>query len=239
MKIKIISCKVFQPEIEYLQVSAGVSADIEFIELGEHARPEMLRMKLQNRIDNAVGYDAVVLCYGLCGGSTEGLRAVHSPLVVFRSHDCGGILLGSRKKYEELFREMPSTPFSSAGFIESGDYFWENGELVEGDSYRHLVEKYGEDNAIYIWEAMHPKLNGELRPVYFIHTVDGGTGLQKCREIAFAEGREVVEVQGNVELLRRAVAGEWDDESFLILAPGEKVRQTGDWQEIIRAEKIE
>ena len=156
-------------------------------------------------------------------------------MVVFRSHDCGGILLGSRKKYEELFREMPSTPFSSAGFIESGDYFWEDGELVEGDSYRHLVEKYGEDNAIYIWEAMHPKLDGKLRPVYFIHTVDGGTGLQKCREIASAEGREVVEVQGNVELLRRAFCGRWDEDDFLVLRPGEKLSMTGDWTEIIKA----
>lgn len=235
MKLKLIICKVFAPEFAMFADTPGVERDVEYLELGEHAGPDLLRQKLQEKINEARGYDAVVLGYGLCGRATEGIQAVHCPVVIFRSHDCGGILLGSRKKYEELFREMPSTPFSSAGFIESGDYFREEGELAEGGSYRYLVEKYGEENAIYIREAMQPKLDGKLRPVYFIRTVDDDRSLRKCRERASAEGREVIEVQGSVELLHQAACGILDEDAFLILRPGEKSVMTGGWTEIIKA----
>jgi len=102
---------------------------------------------LQQRIDAAEGCDAVLLGYGLCGRATDGLTARNRPVVLPRSHDCCGILLGSRKRFEELFRDMPSTPFSSVGYIEHGEYYFADGEMMFGDSYAALVEQYGEDNA--------------------------------------------------------------------------------------------
>lgn len=168
MKFKLISCNVFKREIEYAAARTKHECEIEFLELGEHARPSKLREMLQQRIDAAEGCDAVLLGYGLCGRATDGWRPGNRPVVLPRSHDCCGILLGSRKRFEELFRDMPSTPFSSVGYIEHGEYYFADGEMMFGDSYAALVEQYGEDNARYIYEAMHPKLDGEYQPVCFI-----------------------------------------------------------------------
>jgi len=77
---------------------------------------------LQAAVDAATDIDTVLLGYGLCGRSTGGLAARHIPIVLPRSHDCCGVLLGSRKRFEDIFSAMPSTPFSSGGFVEYGDY---------------------------------------------------------------------------------------------------------------------
>jgi len=236
MKYKLISCNVFKRELEDIVRGSPHELDIEFLELGEHAHPSELRRKLQQKIDDAAECDALLLCYGLCGTATDGLTAKHCPVVIPRSHDCCGILLGSRKRFEEIFRPMPSTPFASVGFAESGDYYFHEGEMLHGDAYAAMVEQYGEDDAKYIWDAMHPKLDGQLQPIYFIHTVSDPEILEQCRAKAQEEGREFRELQGSLYLLRRLLSGSWNEDEFLILQPGQTIRQTGDWNRILRTE---
>lgn len=239
MKFKVISCKMFQHEIEVAAKQSPHDLDIEYIELGEHAHPNDLRAKLQGKIDAATDVDAVLLCYGLCGRATDGLSARDKPIILPRSHDCGGILLGSRKRFEEVFREMPSTPFSSVGIVENGDYFFDGGNLILGDGWDALVAQYGEEDAQYIYDMMHPKLDGKLQPIYFIATseIDSAKAKEICREKAEAEGREFRELAGDLRLVRMLLAGEHPATEFLIVNPGETIRQTGDWDQIIKAEQ--
>lgn len=235
MKYKVIACNVFKHEIEYFVKHAEHKLDIEFLELGEHAHPDSLRTKLQQKIDSAREYDAVLLCYGLCGRATDGLTAKHCPLVIPRSHDCCGILLGSRKRFEEFFRPMPSTPFSSIGFIEYGNYYFQDGETLYGDAFAALVEQYGEDDAKYVWDAMHPKLNGVLQPIYFISApeIPCCEAREKCRGQAGKEGREFRELEGNLRLVKMLLSGDWPSDEFLTLQPGDTICQTGDWDVIL------
>ena len=239
MRLKVIACKVFQHELEYCSKSCSVPPDIEFLEIGEHAHPSQLREKLQKKIDNIASdnaiYDAVALAYGLCGRAIDGIQARREKLVVPRSHDCCGILLGSRKKFEEYFRDMPSTPFSSPGYVESGSYFFQDGEMLMGDGYQALVEEYGEDNAKYIYEAMHPKLDGILQPVYYINTPEMPMPelMDKCRRKAEEEGREFKILKGNLRLIAMLLNGSWLDDEFLVLPPGKSIRMTADWDRII------
>ena len=236
MKFKLFSCNVFKRELEYLIPHSEHELDVEFLELGEHAHPRELRRKLQERIDATEGFDAVLLGYGLCGTATEGVTARHVPLVLPRSHDCCGILLGSRKRFEELFSAMPSSPFGSIGFVEHGDYYFSDGEMLFGDGYDALVEQYGEDDARYIWEAMHPKLDGELMPITFISSpgIPCEEAKTCCRAKAGEEGREFREVDGDLRLLRMLVNGEWPEEEFLTVHPGETIAQVGDWDRILK-----
>ena len=233
MKLKLIACNVFQAELDSLIPDCPNSLDVEYLELGEHARPNTLRQKLQERIDAVSGYDAVLLAYGLCGTATVGVTARSLPLILPRSHDCCGILLGSRKRFEEIFKPMPSTPFASIGFVKSGNYYFSDGELMLGDSYAKLVEDYGEDDAKYIWDAMHPKLDGKLQCIYFIHTLPAPDIVAQSRANAEAEGREFRELTGNLRLLRMLIYGEWLQDEFLIVPPGSSIRQVGDWDRIV------
>ena len=236
MKLKLIACNVFQKELEYLIPRSPHRIDVEFLEIGEHARPTLLRQKLQERIDGAGDCDAVLLAYGLCGRATDTLRSGNVPLILPRSHDCCGILLGSRKRFEEYFSAMPSTPFSSVGFIEHGDYCFRDGEILFGEGgYEELVEQYGEDNARYVWEAMHPRLDGELQPVYFIGTpeIPFAEAEKLCRAHAAEEGREVRNLSGDLRLLAMLLNGDWHDDEFLTVPPGGSIRLLGDWDQIM------
>lgn len=236
MKFKLFSCNVFKRELEYLCPHSEHTLEVEFLELGEHAHPRELRRKLQERIDAVEGVDAILLGYGLCGTATEGVTARHVPLVLPRSHDCCGILLGSRKRFEELFSAMPSSPFGSVGFVEHGEYYFSDGEMLFGDGYDALVEQYGEDDARYIWETMHPKLDGQLVPISFISSpgIPCEEAKASCRAKAEEEGREFRELDGDLRLLRMLVSGEWPEEEFLTVRPGETIAQVGDWDRILK-----
>ncbi len=234
MKLRVISCNVFKAELEAVKSTSPHQLDIEFLKLGEHARPNSLRTKLQQKINEATDCDAVLLCYGLCGTATAGLTARSVPLVIPRSHDCCGILLGSRTRFEKIFRPMPSTPFASVGFAASGDYFFSDGELTSGDAYTQMVDQYGEEDARYVWDAMHPKLDGKLQPIYFIHTVPIPGVLEECRTKAKAEEREFRELEGDLRLFRMLLTGEWPESEFLTVPPGGTILQAGDWDLIFR-----
>lgn len=238
MKFKVISCNVFKREMEFAALNSPHELAFEFIELGEHAKPRTLNAKLQTAIDSSTDYDAVLLGYGLCGRATDGLAARTVPLVLPRSHDCCGILLGSRKRFEAIFSAMPSTPFSSVGFVAHGDYYFSDGEMMLGDSYAALVEQYGEDDAKYVYEAMHPKLEGEYQPLYFISMpeIPCGESREACRAKVVEEGRGFIDIEGDIRLISMLLSGDWPDEEFLVVKPGQRMGMVGDWDRIIKAE---
>ena len=164
MLLKLIACNVFMREACHCLARTPHIFDVEFTELGEHVHSETLRGVIQARIDatEASGrrHDAILLLYGICGNSVVGLQARATPLIIPRAHDCCTILLGSRTAFKTHFQDNPSMPFSSAGYIERGEYFlrMEDGEhkVHYGDQYAAYVEQYGKENAKFIMESMHP-----------------------------------------------------------------------------------
>ena len=245
MQLKLIACNVFLREACYCVARSPHVIDLEFTELGEHVHPEQLRAKLQGAIDaadsGARAYDAVLLLFGLCGNAGVGLRAGQVPLVLPRAHDCCTILLGSKHAFREHFGDNPSTPFSSAGYLERGEYFLrvEDGQskVHYGDGYAELVEKYGADNAAYIWEQMHPAGQGDDKRAVFIDVPElRHLGYdEEFRVKAEGEGRQYVKLPGSLRLITALVNGEWSDEDFVVVQPGQATQGVYDFEEIIRA----
>ena len=67
MKLKVLGCGVFEPELALLIAESPHDVDFEALEAGLHETPSKLRETVQQGIDAAAaeGYDAVALAYGL------------------------------------------------------------------------------------------------------------------------------------------------------------------------------
>jgi len=256
-RYKLISCNVFQRELCAILAESPSLVDPEFLELGLHERPDTLRAAVQERVDAAseraldVGtggasgrsYDAILLGYGLCGNGIAGIRARGIPLVLARAHDCCTLLLGSRSRFLERFGSSLSASWSSAGYIERGSTYFRSSDMGAstgiGMEYAELVERYGEENAAYVWETLHPELKEtELR---FIETAEtAGLGYaETMRAKAAEEGKDFVLIPGSTRLLRALVAGAWESEEFLVVPPGAAIESTYDHERVIAARPAE
>ena len=247
MHLKLIACNVFQREACYCLARSAHTIDTTFAELGEHAESDRLREKLQGWIDAAEAspkqYDAILLLYGLCGNATLGLTAGQTKLVIPRAHDCCTILLGSTQTFKEHFQANPSKPFSSVGYMERGDYYLRTAdgdlELCFEDPFKAYVDQYGEENAKFIWDSMHPEHLREAthEAVYIELPETGGLGhAERFAAQAEAEGKTVVNLQGSIRLIRNLIAGDWAPEDFLVVPPHQRIGGVYDWDEVIRAE---
>lgn len=248
MLLKIIACEVFTREICYCVATAPHVVDLEFTPKGAHTDANVLRRLLQLRIDdaNASGknYDAIVLGLGLCGNSTVGLVSRGAPLVIPRAHDCCTLFMGSKERYSEHFADNPSQAFSSAGYIEHGGDFMREADEFHRQmgfdrTYAEYVEQYGAENAAFIWETLHPVRVEEQRDhrVVYIEVPEfAHLGYaDQCREKAEAEGKCFLKLEGNLDLIRKLVHGEWDSKEFLVLKPNEVIAGVYDWDQVLRA----
>jgi len=99
--------------------------------------------------------------------------------------------------------------------------------------YEELVRKYGEDNAQYIQEMLGDWTQNYDRLTY-IHMglACEGPFRDRARREAEERGWAFDEVGGSMELLRKVIHGQWD-EDFLIVEPGQVVAATHDDQIIV------
>jgi len=251
MLLKVIACDVFTREVCRCVAKSPHAVDLEFTPKGAHNDPDVLRKMLQEKIEAAHAserpYDAIVLCLGICGNSTIGLIGPGTPLVIPRVHDCCALFLGSKERFKELFGHRPSTPFTSVGYTEHG------GDSVrEADSIRQqlgldetfddYVEKYGEDNAKFIWETLHPgkvsqEQDEEQKQVVFIEISElhDASHAENCRRKAEAAGKQFEKLEGSLDLIRKLVHGEWNGQDFLVVQEGESIAGVYDFDAVVKA----
>lgn len=237
MRLKLIICQVLTREIRLALSGSRHSIEAETLPMGLHDLGVAMRPRLQERIDAAdeEGYDAILLGYALCGRGTEGLRAGKTQLVLPRAHDCIGLLMGSRHRYQEYFNTHSGVYFRSPGWIEyqipgqtlepanSAAYY----TMGERNTREELIAKYGEDNGNYLFEqfnAFRRRYSGLTYISTGIESEDTYRSLARAE--AEKEGWTFEEIKGSLTLLERLVSGEWDAADFLVVPSGATVQGT-------------
>lgn len=222
LPIVVIACKVFQSLLTDL-LPPDLPRQITYMDYGLHRVPSNLTWSVQEVIDSIEQPSLVVLGYGLCGNGLDGIKAGKHTLLIARADDCIAILLGSYKKYIQMFEEQPGTYYLTKGWLESG-----SNPLQE---YEEYVEKYGQESAEWVMDQQYQHYE---RLVFVAHSQED---LEKYRPQALEVARycerwdmRYEEVLGSDIYVRRLIeiasTPEKADDEFVVIPPGGEIRQS-------------
>jgi len=208
-----------------------------------HNKPDILRADLQARINAAAtvrGYDLFLLLFGLCGNATVGLTC-HVKMVMPRIHDCCTMFMGSKDKFLQEFGDKLSMRWCTSGYYERS--YIKNG-LDDTPSkshkiyaeYRALVEQYGEDNAEYIWDALHPEIETPEAAYIRISGFEMPGHQDGFRQLVEKQGKTLRLLEGDTTYLKDMINGPWDNNRFLTINPGERICPVYDMEQVVAAE---
>ncbi len=234
MRLRLIACEVLAREVYLCAAFSPHTVDVELIEKGLHNTPDLLRAQLQDRIDALCNgpYDALILGYGLCGNALLGLTARDVRLVMPRAHDCITLYLGSRESYNTRFSDNPGTYYYTSDYIERVCFDPKTAAISLGavtqqdlqSVYEDYVVKYGKDNADYLMEVMGAWAEHYSRAVFIDQAETRFLDYERVAvDEAKRRGWSYEKIAGSLALFRQLLAGEWPDDDFLVLEPGQKV----------------
>jgi Protein of unknown function (DUF1638) len=235
-KIALLACSVFEREIALLARDAAHIVEARWFEIGLHDRPDVLRATLQQQLDevDARGdIEAVILAYGLCGRGTAGLRPLRHKLVIPRAHDCITVFMGSKEAYAEHQCRCPTCYYYSPG--------WNRSRRVPGPEKiaalkTELAKKFDADDVEFLLETEREQWAQHDTATYIdLGTDDAESEAAYARKCADWLGWKFERQRGDAKLLRDLLWGNWDNERFQIIQPGEQLAQSAD-ENILRAE---
>ena len=215
--VALVACEVIKPELE--SAITGCSGLRTFyLRQSLHRTPKSMPGMIQEIIDQITGtVQRIVLGYGLCSNGIVGVTARREEIIVPRCHDCISFFLGSPQSYLEDFRSRP------------GSYYLTPGWILEGKDPLHIMTdeyypRYGEETSEWAMKE-------ELKHYTHIVLIDTGhTDIRPLRSIgrenASYFGLEYLEIPGkSLEFFNSLIKGPYDDETFIVLKPGEQVEQ--------------
>ncbi len=175
---------------------------------------------------------------------SPGCGPVAIPLVVPRAHDCITLFLGSRDRYSGEFLGHPGTYWYVQDYLErtdDGSAFGGVGAVSDAASratYQEYVEKYGEDNAVYLMEALGAWKSHYDRAAYVdmgvAHPEAAALAEDRARVDADQRGWQFEKLAGELLLIRKLIDGDWHEQDMLVIAPGEQLAMSYD-EHVIKA----
>ena len=214
MERVLIACGLLRDELELAMENRKVHLPVHWIEGGLHDRPARLRQAVQEKIDQCQDAETILLGYGFCGGSMEGVNSRNTRLVLPRFHDCIQAL-------GTVTKEKPWTPEGGCLYLTSTMM---ESERATDRQFVQLVERYGQDKARWIYQTMYSGYHGcslmdtGVRPVDCL--------MPRAQAISRVLELPLTTVPASVRVLEKLLAQEWDEE-FLVLEPGQAVPPLG------------
>jgi hypothetical protein len=180
------------------------------LDFGLHVKPDSLKIKLQETIDNSSkDIEVIILGYGLCSQAVVGLKSDRFTLVIPKVDDCIAIFLGSVESYDEQHKNVPGTYYLTKGWIEVGDTPFEE--------YESVVKQYGKERA----DKIYLQLLKNYTRLAFINT--GNYNLAQyqtyAKNTALKFNLRYEEIAGSDSLAKKLIQGPWD-KNILVIPPG-------------------
>ena len=213
----LIACSMIEDEIrDAVRETASDDLEIYWEERGHHNDPDKLNRVVQAEITRAeeAGADEILLAYGLCGNGAVGWHSDSATLVMPRFDDCVNLMLctGARDR---------------RNYLKAGHMYLTSGWMQDSGSLRSMYEtyqeRYGEKKGLRVMKRM-------LDSYHSITVIDTGCYqpgpvMRYAEECAGLLGFSVETVPGGNGVLKKMLAGDWD-EDILVIRPGDAVRQS-------------
>lgn len=242
---KLIACEVLKEEaLATVREQGGeASCDCEWLPMGLHERPVVLRAELGRRVAACAGrgYRAVLLLFGLCSRATAGLEPpADSLLVVPRVHDCVALHLGSADRHRAMAEAEAGTLWLGRGFLRAGgeagglpafgalglavDPVGADGRRKSAEAIRRdLVRDYGEEAAAHLVRELGESWKKNYaRVVHMEWEGDRHCRRHRSAAAAFAaeNGWRLETARVDLRLVRMLLAGDWPESEFAVVRPG-------------------
>ena len=209
----MIACSMIEDEINKALKEENCDIDVVMMDRGLHAEPEKLLKTLQQEIDAHQEYDEILLCYGLCGNGTAGLKSEKATLIIPKFDDCINMMLCTgKRRSRELVKK--GIIYATAG--------WTQDDEGPFQQFKHFKEIYDYDDET-IADLMD-MMYGNYSHLALLDTgcFDKEAVREHFERTAEFLGLELIEVPGTNRIIRQLIKGEYDD-NFIILPPGKSL----------------
>jgi hypothetical protein len=254
LHLKIIACKVMYRELSQVASLSRNVTDVTWLRQGLHDLPEKLAATLQAEVAAVDAgddirthpppygddFDAILIGYGLCCNGVVGLSSEKYPLVIPRAHDCTTVFLGSKERYK---REFSGIDENGAPKVGGGGTYWFTPGWIEcctmpckrNHEFKmaYYTEKYNSKRA-EMMVSMYEEYHKDYSRLAYLKWPDfDGEEFERTAEVFAKEasahiGWAYEELRCDPSLMNDFIAGEWDDERFLVVPPGRKVKASFD-----------
>jgi hypothetical protein len=206
----IVACRTLEPELKLVMGRRGIALPIAFVESGKHAWPDKLRDCIQESVDSVPEGKTILLVFGFCGNSMVGVKSRSHTLVLPRVADCIPLFLGSRETRDAY---GIYTYFYTKGYLES-----ESNIVTD---YERVLKKYGEKRSLRVVREMM----AHYKNIAVVDTgaFDPAEVTKKVEPLAELIDVPVSVVPGNLRVIDALLAGDWNDDEFLIIPEDSEV----------------